>query len=176
MISNSPLRRLGHVTFVSLVAFILGGGTLFPSAARALDWRYEGRFLAASEYLWNAPATSNDFNHQIQLRNGLVGDVWSSETALLDFEFIFQSEYRGGAVEQAGFVEEWDLDVFRGWLRFEKDRFRLRGGRQAILFGPGQLFRPLGLFDDRLISGVIPQTTGVDGLRATYFTDRKSVV
>jgi len=140
------------------------------SEAWALDWRYEGRLFTGSEYFWDAPPGSNHFNHQFQLRNGLVGEIWSGgDGALLDYDFIFQSEYQGGANEQAGLVEEWDFDVFRGWLRFEKDRFRLRGGRQAILFGPGQLFRPLGVFDDRLISGVIPQTTGVDGLRASYF-------
>ncbi len=170
------MRCPGSLIFALFLVLIQGGWLLLPSAAGAFDWRYEGRFLAASEYLWDAPPLSNDFNHQVQLRNGLVGDIWSDDTSLLDFEFTFQSEYRGGAIEQVGLVDEWDLDVFRGWLRFEKDQFRLRGGRQAILFGPGQLFRPLGVFDDRLISGVIPQTTGVDGLRATYFTGPTSKV
>ncbi|CAI2718528.1 hypothetical protein [Nitrospina watsonii] len=170
------MSRSGLVILVRLTILSLGLWSAAISTAWALDWRYEGRFLAGSEYLWDPPPGSNDFDHQVQLRNGLVGDLWSTETALLDFEFIFQSEYRSGAGEQAGFTEEWDFDVFRGWLRFEKDRVRLRAGRQAILFGPGQLFRPLGLFDTRNISGVIPQTDGVDGFRATYFTGPTSQI
>lgn len=173
------LGRFDLSCFLSTLVLVFGLGywLFLAREAWALDWQYEGRLFTGSEYLWDAPAQSNQFNHQIQLRNGLTGEIWSGdEGALLDYEFIFQSEYQGGANEQAGLAEEWDFDVFRGWLRYENGKFRLRAGRQAILFGPGQLFRPMGVFDNRVIFGVIPQTTGVDGIRASYFLSPTSQV
>ena len=60
---------------------------------------------------------------------------------------------------------------FRAWLRLGNEKMKIRGGRQKILFGAGAIFRPLGFFDTRDVTGVVPETRGVDGVRATYFFD-----
>jgi hypothetical protein len=61
-------------------------------------------------------------------------------------------------------------------LRLENDNLKIRGGRQQILFGSGALFRPLGFFDTRNISGIVPLTRGVDGVRTTYFLDKTTQI
>jgi hypothetical protein len=84
--------------------------------------------------------------------------------------------YTGGIREEIGVVEEYDAELFRGWIRYEKGDSKIRAGRQQILFGASSLFRPLGFFDTRNVAGILPLTRGVDGLRSTYFLSSTSSV
>ena len=143
----------------------------------AFDWHYEGRFRASSQMLFDPPpANLNRFDHEIELRNGLVGTLYEKDGHSFDYEVVGDLLYTGGIREQIGPVEEYDAELFRGWIRYEKDNFKIRGGRQQILFGAATLFRPLGFFDTRIISGIIPLTRGVDAVRSTYFLSSTSSI
>ncbi len=148
-----------------------------PAHLWAFDWHYEGRFRASSQMLFDPPpADLSRFDHEVELRNGLVGTLFEKDGHIFDYEVVGDLIYTGGIREEIGLVEEYDAELFRGWIRYEKDDFKIRGGRQQILFGAGTLFRPLGFFDTRNISGIIPLTRGVDGLRSTYFLSSTSSV
>ena len=148
-----------------------------PAHLWAFDWHYEGRFRASSQMLFDPPpANLNRFDHEIELRNGLVGTLFEKDDHIVDYEVVGDLIYTGGIREEVGLVEEYDAELFRGWIRYEKGNFKIRGGRQQILFGASTLFRPLGFFDTRIISGIIPLTRGVDGLRSTYFLSSTSSI
>jgi len=148
-----------------------------PAHLWAFDWHYEGRFRASSQMLFDPPpADLSRFDHEVELRNGLVGTLFEKDGHIFDYEVVGDLIYTGGIREEIGLVEEYDAELFRGWIRYEKGNFKIRGGRQQILFGAGTLFRPLGFFDTRNIAGIIPLTRGVDGLRSTYFLSSTSSV
>jgi hypothetical protein len=148
-----------------------------PAHLWAFDWHYEGRFRASSQMFFDPPpADLSRFDHEVELRNGLVGTLFEKDGHIFDYEVVGDLIYTGGIREEIGLVEEYDAELFRGWIRYEKGDFNIRGGRQQILFGAGTLFRPLGFFDTRNISGIIPLTRGVDGLRSTYFLSSTSSV
>jgi hypothetical protein len=143
----------------------------------AFDWQYEGRFRASSLILFDPPPLDlSRYDNEVELRNGLVGTLWEKDGHIFVYEVVGDLLYTGGIREELGVVEEYDAELFRGWLRYEKGNFKIRGGRQQILFGASTLFRPLGFFDTRVISGVIPLTRGVDGVRSTYFLSDVSSV
>ena len=159
--------------------FYLSGLLLvwMPAHLWAFNWHYEGRFRASSQILFDPPpAELSRFDHEVELRNGLVGNLFEKDGHTFDYEVVGDLIYTGGIREEIGVVEEYDAELFRGWIRYEKGDFKIRGGRQQILFGASSLFRPLGFFDTRIISGIIPLTRGVDGLRSTYFLSSTSSV
>ena len=159
--------------------FYLSGLLLvwMPAHLWAFNWHYDGRFRASSQILFDPPpAELSRFDHEVELRNGLVGNLFEKDGHTFDYEVVGDLIYTGGIREEIGVVEEYDAELFRGWIRYEKDDFKIRGGRQQILFGASSLFRPLGFFDTRIISGIIPLTRGVDGLRSTYFLSSTSSV
>ena len=161
-------------TFLFLFSLLL---VSMPIHLWAFDWHYEGRFRASSQILFDPPpADLSRFDHEIELRNGLVGTLFEKDGHIFDYEVVGDLIYTGGIREEVGLVEEYDAELFRGWIRYEKGNFKIRGGRQQILFGAATLFRPLGFFDTRIISGIIPLTRGVDGLRSTYFLGSTSSV
>ncbi len=149
---------------------------LMPTQLWAFDWRYEGRFRASSQVLFDPPPGFSHFDNEVELRNGLVGTLFEKDGHIFDYEVVGDLIYTGDIREESGLVEEYDARFFRAWIRYEKDDFKIRGGRQQILFGAGALFRPLGFFDTRVISGIIPLTRGVDSLRSTYFLSSTSFV
>ncbi len=152
--------------------FLLSGLllVLIPTQLWAFDWRYEARFRASSLVLFDPPPMDfSRYDNEVELRNGLVGNLFEKDGHIFDYEVVGDLLYTGGIREELGLVEEYDAKLFRGWVRYEKGNFKIRGGRQQILFGASTLFRPLGFFDTRVISGVIPLTRGVDGVRSTYF-------
>lgn len=149
---------------------------LIPTHLWAFDWRYEGRFRASSQVLFDPPPGFSHFDNEVELRNGLVGNLFEKDGHIFDYEVVGDLLYTGGIREESGLVEEYDARFFRAWIRYEKDDFKIRGGRQQILFGASTLFRPLGFFDTRVISGIIPLTRGVDGVRSTYFPSSTSLV
>lgn len=149
---------------------------LIPTQLWAFDWRYEGRFRASSQVLFDPPPGFSYFDNEVELRNGLVGTLFEKDGHIFSYEVVGDLIYTGGIREESGLVEEYDARFFRAWIRYEKDDFKIRGGRQQILFGAGALFRPLGFFDTRVISGIIPLTRGVDSLRSTYFLSSTSFV
>ncbi|MCH7649778.1 MAG: hypothetical protein IIA63_01300 [Nitrospinae bacterium] len=149
---------------------------LIPTHLWAFDWRYEGRFRASSQVLFDPPPGFSHFDNEVELRNGLVGNLFEKDGHIFDYEVVGDLLYTGGIREELGLVEEYDARFFRAWIRYEKDDFKIRGGRQQILFGASTLFRPLGFFDTRVISGIIPLTRVVDGVRSTYFPSSTSLV
>ncbi len=166
------IKSLRFALAIALILPLLGASPgVWPD-----DLRYEGRFRVGSQYHLAPPSHLNHFDNEVELRNGLLGTLWEGEKSVIDFEFVLDFLYTGGIREQAGLAEEYDAEIFRGWLRWEKENIKVRAGRQQILFGSGSLFRPLGFFDTRIISGVIPLTRGVDGARATYFPGPTSLV
>jgi len=149
---------------------------LIPAHLWAFDWHYEGRFRVSSQMLFDPLPGVSRYDNEVELRNGLVGTLWEKDGHIFDYELVGDMIYTGGVREDSGLVEEYDAELFRGWVRYEKDDFKIRGGRQQILFGAATLFRPLGFFDTRVVFGIIPLTRGVDSLRSTYFTSSTSLV
>jgi len=137
----------------------------------AFDWDFEGRVRTGSSIIFDSPPNHKDFDSEAELRLGVLGNAWTEEDLSLDYELTADAKLADGPSVQSGLRDETDVDFFRAWLRFGNDRLKVRGGRQKILFGAGFIFRPLGFFDTRQITGVVPQTRGVDGVRATYFID-----
>ena len=149
---------------------------MWPVQLWAFDWQYEGRLRLGSQYLFDPPAALSHFDNEVELRTGFVGTALKYDDWTLDYEVVGDLLYTGGVREESGLAEEYHAELFRGWLRLEKGNFKIRGGRQQILFGSSALFRPLGFFDTRIISGIIPLTRGVDGVRTTYFLSDTSLV
>ncbi|MCH8156598.1 MAG: hypothetical protein IID18_02415 [Nitrospinae bacterium] len=139
--------------------------------AWAFDSSLEGRVKAGSVYVPDVPTGFKDFDSEAELRLGVLGNAWKGERWQLDYELSADAKQVDGPSEQASLRKETDIDFFRAWLRLDNGQWSLRGGRQKILFGSGAIYRPLGFFDTRNVTGVVPETRGVDGVRSTFFLD-----
>ena len=149
---------------------------LFHSIAWALDASVEGRFKAGSQYVFESPDFHKDFDSELELRLGLLGKLIKKEGWVLDYELSADAKQADGPSVQSRLRRETDIDFFRAWLRLDNGSFKIRGGRQKILFGSGTIYRPLGLFDTRDVTGVVPETRGVDGVRITQFPSETTLV
>lgn len=164
--------------FSFLITALLGF-LIFPTFACSFDYQYEGRFRAGTLILFDPPPNDySRYDNEVELRNGLVGTLYEHEDGhIFDYEVVGDWLYTGGIREETGIVkEEHDLELFRGWLRYEKGNLNVRAGRQQILFGAASLFRPLGFYDTRVMSGIIPLTRGVDAVRPTYHPTPTSTI
>ncbi|GJL80295.1 MAG: hypothetical protein NPINA01_32840 [Nitrospinaceae bacterium] len=150
------------------VVFLIG---FLPLSSWAFDWSVEGRVKTGSSYIFDSPPNHKDFDSEAELRLGVLGNAWQNETWALDYELSGDAKLADGPSVQSGLRKNSEADFFRAWLRLGNERLKIRGGRQKILFGAGAIFRPLGFFDTRDVTGVVPETRGVDGVRATYFFD-----
>ncbi|QPJ63488.1 MAG: hypothetical protein G3M70_17045 [Candidatus Nitronauta litoralis] len=149
---------------------------IWPAITLGFDYNFEGRTRIGGTLTFEPPDNFSHTDREAELRIGVLGTAVESEEWVLDYEIIGDIRHEGGALEQAGIGEEIEADFFRAWARIDRGNVKLRGGRQQILFGSGMLFRPLGFFDGRVISGIIPQTFGADGIRGTWFPDDESLV
>ncbi len=149
---------------------------LCPGIATAFDYHFEGRTRLGGFLTIEPPDDFSQTDREAELRLGVLGTALETEDWILDYEIIGDIRHEGGALEEAGIADTIDADFFRAWARLDHGNVKVRSGRQQILFGSGILFRPLGFFDGRVISGVIPQTFGVDGVRSTWFPDDESLV
>jgi len=148
----------------------------FSQTAWAFDWDFEGRVKAGSSYIFDSPPNHKDFDSEVELRLGVLGNAWAKDDWKLDYELSADARQADGPSVQSGLRRETDVDFFRAWLRLGNERMKVRGGRQKILFGSGFIFRPLGLYDTRDVTGVVPETRGVDSVRATYFFDETTLM
>ena len=158
------------MTVIRFLIFVLLFSFL-PFNSWAFDWDLEGRVKTGSSYIFDSPSNHKNFDSEAELRLGFLGNAWTHEDWALDYELSADAKQADGPSVQAGLRDVSDVDFFRAWLRFGNDRMNIRGGRQKILFGAGFIFRPLGFFDTRDVTGVVPETRGIDGVRATYFFD-----
>jgi hypothetical protein len=142
-----------------------------PTNSWAFDWDIEGRYKVGSSHIFESPPNHKDFDSEAELRLGVLGNALTRDEWALDYELSADARLADGPSVQSGLRDETDVDFFRAWLRFGNDRVKIRGGRQKILFGAGFIFRPLGFFDTRDVTGVVPETRGVDGVRVSYFLD-----
>jgi hypothetical protein len=140
-----------------------------PSLVSAFDIDYDGHIKTGSQYIFDSPSLHKDFDSESQLHFGVGGNVFNKNKWALDYEIETEASHSDGPSEQSEFSPETDVDIYRAWLRVSNNFLQFRGGRQEILFGVGAIFQPLGLFDTRDVSGVIPEAHGVNSLRATWF-------
>ena len=146
----------------------------FPHFVEGFDSSFEGRAVLGSSYVFDTPSDLNDFDSEAEIRIGVLGNVWANEDWEFDYELSADAKQAKGPSVQSHLRQETDIDFFRAWLRLDNGEFKLRGGRQKILFGAGAIYRPLGFFDTRNVTGVFPQTRGVDGFRSTWFLSSSS--
>jgi len=146
----------------------------FPQFLEGFDSSLEGRAVLGSSYVFDTPSDLNDFDSEAEIRIGVLGNVWANEDWEFDYELSADAKQAKGPSVQSHLRQETDIDFFRAWLRLDNGEFKLRGGRQKILFGAGAIYRPLGFFDTRNVTGVFPQTRGVDGFRSTWFLSSSS--
>jgi hypothetical protein len=161
-------KRLLLLTFLLLF--------LLPINSVAFDADFEGRLKAGSQFVFDSPAFHKDFDSELELRLGVLGSFFQSEDWALDYELSVDAKEADGPSVQAGLRQKTDVDFFRAWLRLDNGTFKIRGGRQKILFGSGMIYRPLGFFDTRDVTGVVPETRGVDGVRVTRFQSETSLI
>ncbi len=147
-----------------------------PAPVFAFDINFEGRLKVGSEFIFDPPTGFAEFSNDVEARVGALGNVLQGSDWAVDYELTGNFLYVGGPLVQAGFQEDFAADFFRAWLRLEIGEFNIRAGRQKILFGPGVIFRPLGFFDTRNVAGILPETKGVDGVRATWFPSASSLI
>jgi len=140
-----------------------------PQLVEGFDSTLEGRALLGSSYVFDVPSDLKDFDSEAELRLGILGNAWQGEVWQLDYELTGDVKQVDGPSVQSRLRPETNVDFFRAWLRLDSGNFRIRGGRQKILFGAGTIYRPLGFFDTRDVTGVVPLTRGVDGFRSTWF-------
>lgn len=147
-----------------------------PHPVKGFDGTLEGRVKVGSIYVPNSPMGFKEFDSEMQLRLGILGNILKKDIWQLDYELESEAKLVNGPSEQASLRRATDIDFHRAWLRLDNGRLKFRGGRQKIMFGSGYIFRPLGFFDTRNITGVIPETQGTDGIRSTYYYDDTSLV
>ena len=140
-----------------------------PQLVEGFDSRWEGRATVGSSYVFDSPSGLKDFDSEAELRLGVLGNAWQGEVWQLDYELTGDVKQVDGPSVQSHLRPETNVDFFRAWLRLDSGDFKIRGGRQKILFGAGTIYRPLGFFDTRDITGVVPLTRGADGFRSTWF-------
>ena len=148
----------------------------FPQLVFGFDGTLEGRVKLGSTYVPTSPSGFKAFDSEAELRLGFLGNALKNDMWQVDYELTAEASQVDGPSEQASLRRETDIDFYRAWLRFESGSLKLRGGRQKILFGSGYIFRPLGFFDTRNVTGVLPETQGIDGIRSTYYYDNTSSV
>lgn len=142
---------------------------LFPqNNVESFDAELEGRVKLGSSYIPDSPKDYKDFDSDAELMLGVFGNAWENTVWKLDYQLKIEAIQVDGPSEQASLRRETNVDFHHSWLRLDNGKLKLRGGRQNILFGSGYVFRPLGFFDTRNITGVIPESGGVDGIRSTY--------
>lgn len=129
-----------------------------------------------SQFVFESPSFHKDFDSELELRLGLLGNLIEKAGWVLDYELSADAKQADGPSVQSRLRRETDVDFFRAWLRLDNGDFKIRGGRQKILFGSGAIYRPLGLFDTRDVTGVVPETRGVDGVRVTQFQSATGLV
>jgi hypothetical protein len=154
-----------------LVFFICVGITILQNNSFAFTIDLEGRGIVGSSYVIDSPPGHKDFDSEAELRLGILGNALQSSDWNLDYELTADAKWVDGPSVQSGLRGETNIDFFRAWLRLDNGKFTVRGGRQKILFGSAAIFRPLGFFDTRNVTGVVPITRGVDSVRSTYFID-----
>jgi len=142
--------------------------------AEGFDSQLEGRVKLGSAYVFDSPSGFKDFDSEAELRLGILGNAWQGDVWQLDYELSADAKQADGASVQSGLRRKTDVDFFRAWLRLDNGDFKIRAGRQKILFGAATLYRPLGFFDTRDVTGVVPETRGVDGFRSTWFISASS--
>ena len=147
-----------------------------PNISDAFDYNFEGRLRSGAQYYFEAPRRYSDYDREAELRAGVLGNAWKKDDWKVDYEVTGAIRHSGGPSTQAGLDKDFDADFFRAWFRLDNDKFKFRGGRQRILFGAGALYRPLGFFDTRNISGVVPQSIGVDGVLSSWHFDESSFI
>jgi hypothetical protein len=149
---------------------------ILPFNSAAFDADFEGRLKAGSQFVFSSPPLHKDFDSELELRLGVLGGLYEKEDWVLDFELSGDAKQADGPSVQSELRQKTDVDFFRAWLRLDNGKFKIRGGRQKILFGSGTIFRPLGLFDTRDVTGVVPETRGVDGVRVTEFLSETALM
>jgi hypothetical protein len=147
-----------------------------PVNSAAFDADIEGRLKLGSQLVLESPPFHKDFDSELELRLGVLGNVFEKGDWVLDYELSGDAKQADGPSVQSGLRQKTDVDFFRAWLRLDNGEFKVRGGRQKILFGSGAIYRPLGFFDTRDVTGVVPETRGVDGLRVTQFQSSTALV
>lgn len=110
------------------------------------DSRFEGRALLGSSYVFETPSGLKDFDSEAELRLGVLGNAWQGDVWQLDYELTGDVRQVDGPSAQSRLQPETNMDFFRAWLRLDSGDFKIRGGRQKILFGAGTIYRPLGFF------------------------------
>lgn len=148
---------------------------MVPASASGFDYNFDGRLRFDGRFV-DSPDGYRKFDQVSELRLGGNGQFMKGDGWDLDYEILVDTRYASGPAEKAGFIDEFDVEPFRGWVRLDHGDWRLRAGRQQILFGAGALFRPLGFFDNRVIASVFPQTVGVDSVRYSYFPDASTTL
>jgi hypothetical protein len=161
-------KSLSRILLILIIFFFIS------QPAKGFDGAFEGRILAGSSYVIESPAGFSDFDSEAEIRLGVLGNVWTNKDWEFDYELSADAKLAKGPSVQSHLRQETDIDFFRAWLRLDNGEFKLRGGRQKILFGAGAIYRPLGFFDTRNVTGVFPQTRGVDGFRSTWFLSSSS--
>lgn len=126
--------------------------------------------------LVDSPPSHKNFDSELELRLGVLGGLIEKDGWVLDYELSADAKQADGPSVQSGLRSGTDVDFFRAWLRLDNEKFKIRGGRQKIIFGSATIFRPLGFFDTRNVAGVVLETRGVDGVRATHFLSATSLV
>ena len=159
------IRGLASALFLSVLLVST------PFSVEGFDGVFEGRLKAGSVYIPDAPLGFKDFDSEVELHLGVLGNAWKGERRQFDYELSADAKQADGPSEQASLRKETDIDFHRAWLRLSDERWEVRGGRQKIDFGSGFIYRPLSFFDTRDVTGVVPETRGVDGVRSTYFID-----
>jgi len=161
-------KSLSRILLILIIFFFIS------QPAKGFDGAFEGRTLVGSSYVIESPTGFSDFDSEAEIRLGVLGNVWANEDWEIDYELSADAKQAEGPSVQSHLRQETDIDFFRAWLRLDNGEFKLRGGRQKILFGAGAIYRPLGFFDTRNVTGVFPQTRGVDGFRSTWFLSPSS--
>ena len=142
----------------------------------AFDMDYDGHIKTGSLYIFDSPSFHKDFDSELNLHVGVGGNVLNKKGWALDYEIETEASQVDGPSVQSELRHSADIDIHRAWLRLSNNSLQFRGGRQEILFGTGVIFQPLGFFDTRDVSSVIPQTKGVDGVRASIFQSEISLI
>ncbi len=112
--------------------------------------------------------SSQQYHLGISYKPEIYREIIQKESFSLDLETIVNLSFQNVKNDKKTFSET-AADFYRGWIRFNAEKYEIRFGLQQVNFGPAFLLRSLKWFDLINPQDPLAETEGVTSLLFRYF-------